>query len=331
MAWIVFALSSTVLVSAAMKLTQYADVIAVRTRLGGMFIGTLLLAGATSLPELITALSSVRIGLPNLAAGNFFGSSMFNMFLLAVLDALTPNARILRRVAFTHALTAALAILLTGMVVFFMLANLHTQIGWVGVDSMLVVLTYAGGMRLIQLQGERSGTMVDTLDENGATHYPSLGHAALGFVVVCAVLVVDVPYMVSSAAEIARITGLGTGFVGAVLVAAITSLPELVVALTAVRIGAFDLAVGNLFGSNAFNMFALACVDAFYIPGRFLGALDPAFALVGLLGLLMTCLALIGNLARLERRLWFMELDALLLIVVYLAGIYWLYLRGIGL
>jgi cation:H+ antiporter len=289
----------------------------------------LLLAGATSLPELITALSSVRIGLPNLAAGNFFGSSMFNMFLLAVLDALTPNARILRRVAFTHALTAALAILLTGMVVFFMLADLHAQIGWVGIDSVLVVLAYAGGMRLIQLQGERSGTMVDTL-ESSAARYPSLGHAALGFVAACAVLVVDVPYMVSSAVEIARMTGLSTGFVGTVLVAAITSLPELVVALAAVRIGAFDLAVGNLFGSNAFNMFALACVDAFYIPGRFLGALDPAFALVGLLGLLLTCLALIGNLARLERRLWFMELDALLLIVVYLGGIYWLYLRGIG-
>lgn len=97
-----------------------------------------------------------------------------------------------------------------------------------------------------------------------------------------------------------------------------------------IRPGAFDLAVCNLFGSNVFNMFALALVDTVYTPGRFLAAVDPAFALVGLLGLLLTAMALIGNLARLERRVLFVELDALLLIVIYLAGVYWLYASGIG-
>jgi cation:H+ antiporter len=102
MVWIVFVASSAILVIAAVKMAQYGDVIAVRTRLGGMFIGVLLLAGATSLPEMLTMISAFQQGVPGLAAGNLFGSNMFNMFLLAVLDLVNQQARILRRVAMTH-------------------------------------------------------------------------------------------------------------------------------------------------------------------------------------------------------------------------------------
>lgn len=328
MPWVIFVGSSVITVLFAIKLAEYGDVIAVRTRLGGMFVGALLLAGATSLPELVTAVSSIQQSVPNLAAGNFFGSNMFNMFLLAILDMLFYQARILRRVAFTHALTAALAVSLIGLVVFFILADINWQVGWVGVDSLIVMVVYIGGVRLIQLQGRQSGASVEPSESPGKIM--SLGRALLGFGAATAGLILVVPYLVSSGAEIARITGLGTGFVGLILVAAVTSLPELVAALAAVRLGAFDMAVGNLFGSNVFNMFALALVDGFYAQGRFLGAIDPAFALAGLLGLLLTSLGLIGNLARLERRLLFVELDALLLIVVYLSGMYLLYVRGIG-
>ena len=96
------------------------------------------------------------------------------------------------------------------------------------------------------------------------------------------------------------------------------------------RIGAFDLAVGNLFGSNLFNMFALGLTDVFYLEGRFLGVIDPAFALVGLIGLVLTSLALIGNIARVERRLLFVEIDALLIMLGYLLGMWFLLSRGIG-
>jgi cation:H+ antiporter len=197
------------------------------------------------------------------------------------------------------------------------------------VDGLIILLVYVGGVRLIQLRGQESGAAVDLPVKPGRRPV-KLWQALVGFGVAAAVLILVVPYLVSSGAEIARVTGLGTGFVGMLLVALVTSLPELVSALTATRLGAFDLAVGNLFGSNVFNMFAVALVDVFYTHGRFLGAIDPAFALAGLLGLLLTNLALIGNLARLERRFLFVEIDALLLIVVYFAGLWLLYSRGIG-
>jgi cation:H+ antiporter len=118
MIWLQFLASAAVVVLAAIKLAEYSDVIAVRTRLSGMFIGTLLLAGATSLPELLSATNALAIGAPNLAAGGLLGSNMFNMFMLAILDILGRNARVLRRVAMRHALTASLATLLIGLVVF---------------------------------------------------------------------------------------------------------------------------------------------------------------------------------------------------------------------
>jgi cation:H+ antiporter len=158
----------------------------------------------------------------------------------------------------------------------------------------------------------------------------SLRRALLGFVVATAALVFITPYLVRSSNEIAEITGLGTGFVGTTLLAMVTSLPETVAVVAAARIGAYDMAVGNLFGSNVFNMLALGVADVFYTPGRFLGDIDPAFALVAMLGLLLTNLALIGNIARVERRLGFVEADALLILLVYFGGIVFLYVRGIG-
>jgi cation:H+ antiporter len=107
-------------------------------------------------------------------------------------------------------------------------------------------------------------------------------------------------------------------------------LPELVATFAAIKIGAADMAIGNLFGSNLFNMFALGLTDVFYLQGRFLGVIDPAFLLVGMLGLLMTGMGLIGNLARLERRVLFIEVDALGLMVLYFGGLWLLYSRGIA-
>lgn len=327
MVWLIFVASSAVLVLAAVKMAQYGDVIAVRTRLGGMFIGVLLLAGATSLPEMLTMLNSFKQDAPSLAAGNMFGSNMFNMFLLALLDLVNQQARILRRVAITHALTAALGSAMIGLSVFFVLGDIGLQIGWMGLDSLALILVYVGGIRLIQQHGQASSTAVEL--PKGKPIMP-LWRALLGFAVASVVLVAVTPWLVRSSKDIAEITGVGTGFIGTSLLAMVTSLPETVAVIAASRLGAYDMAVGNLFGSNVFNMFALGVADLFYTPGRFLGAIDPAFALVGMLGLLLTNLALVGNIARVERRLGFVEADALLILLVYMGGMFFLYARGIS-
>jgi cation:H+ antiporter len=326
MIWLTFLLSAALVVFAATRLAEYGDVIAVRTRLSGMFIGTLLLAGATSLPELLSALNALSIQSPDLAAGSMFGSNLFNMFMLALLDMVDRKARILRRVAMNHALTASLAVLLIGMATFFLAADLDMRLGWFGADSLLIIAGYLAGVRLLQQQGGPPPSELPVDDSK----IPSLRRALLGFSLAVAVLLVVTPLLVRSADQIGVQTGLSAGFVGAALLAVVTSLPELVATIAAVRLGAFDLAVGNLFGSNLFNMFALGLTDLLYFQGRFLAEVDASFALVGLLGIILTALGLIGNLARMERRILFVEIDALLIMIGYFFGMWFLYSQGIG-
>jgi cation:H+ antiporter len=117
--------------------------------------------------------------------------------------------------------------------------------------------------------------------------------------------------------------------VGATLLAFVTSVPELVTTISAARIGADDMAVGNLFGSNMFNMFLLGAADLLLPRSALFSVIDDSFLLVGSLGLILTILGLVGNLARIEKRLLFIEIDALLLILVYFGGMALLYSRGL--
>ena len=125
-----FLLTSAIIVAAAYKLAQYADIIAVRTRFGGLLVGTILLAGATSLPEFIASISAFQQGVPDLAAGNFLGSNMVNIVLLALVDLLNHQVPLLRSVALTQTLTAVMGILLMTLVAIFMMGNLPLTIGW---------------------------------------------------------------------------------------------------------------------------------------------------------------------------------------------------------
>jgi cation:H+ antiporter len=330
MPWIIFLATSAIVVLAAIKLAEYGDVIAVRTSLGGLVVGTVLLAGATSLPEIIAAISAFRIDAPDLAAGSFFGSNMVNMFLLAVVDMLNQQVPLLRSEAITQTLTAALAAALITVATIFVLADVDLVIGWVSVESLVLIVLYFGGVWLVQQEGKLalSGTVPAKVVP--AADFPSLRRGVLGFAAAAIVLVLVVPRLVDAASEIAVLTGLGASFVGTALLSIVTSLPELLAAFTAARMGATELAVGNLFGSTVFNMLALGIADFFYVRGSFLSDISNSFALVGLLGLLLTIMALIGNIARVERRILFVELDAVAIILVYLFGMYLLFLNGAG-
>ena len=132
--------------------------------------------------------------------------------------------------------------------------------------------------------------------------------------------------MAWSAEHIAEETGTTATFIGTSLVAITTSLPELVTAIAAVRLGAFDLAVGNLFGSNAFNMAAFFFADAAYRGGGLLGNISSTHALTALWSILMMNIGLMGIIYRAEKRFLLVEPDSLLMIVSYVLGL-WLLFR----
>ena len=119
---------------------------------------------------------------------------------------------------------------------------------------------------------------------------------------------------------IAARTGLGGTFVGTWLVGMSTSLPELVTSLAAVRLGAYDLAAGNLFGSNAFNMTAFVILDAVH-HGPILSHIDQAHAVSALVAIALMSTGLAALVFRARRRLTLLEPSSGAMLLICLAGL----------
>jgi len=332
--WTIFLLSAAVIVYAGTKLSHYGDQIANLTGLGGLWIGVVLMAGATSLPEVFTDVSAALMHAPNLAAGDLFGSNMANMLILGIIDLMHRQKRIWQRAAFEHALSAGLAISLTAFAAVLVLLGSDVKHGGIGLGSMLLLLFYIFGMRVVFRQEimkrrqREHGLVVEGQAAEEPKH-PSkregLRRAAIGFAVATVGLLVAAPFLAGSASKIAEQSGISTTFIGTSLLGITTSLPELVTAIAAVRLGAFDLAVGNLFGSNAFNMAAFFFVDIAYRGGSLFNAVSDAHAMTALWSIVLMSIAVMGIIYRVEQRYLLIEPDSFLIILGYCLGLWLLF------
>jgi cation:H+ antiporter len=332
LASLVFVVSAGVVIAAGTALTRYADAIAERTGIGRVWVGSVLLAAATSLPELATDVSAVRLHAPNLAVGDLFGSSLANMFILAVIDLLPPRGRVFRQATFENTLAACLAIVMNALGALFVLVRPRFSLLGVTPESVLLLLIYVAGTRAVYRNGLRH-----MKESAPAKPSPQSGEAARGlrrpileFAAAAAVIFVAAPSLAWSAKSFAEFTHLGTTFVGTWLLGLSTSMPELVTSLAAVRIGAFDLAVGNLFGSNSFNMVIFFALDIASPAGSIFSALDPVHAVSGALGVILMTLGLAGIVYRAERRFMMIEPDSALMLVAYLLAIWLVYTHAGG-
>ncbi len=333
--WVFFLASASVIVYAGSKLSHYGDRIADLTGLGGLWIGVILMAGATSLPEIFTDVSAALIDAPDLAVGDLFGSNMANMLILGIIDLVHRQKRVWQQAAFEHALSAGLAMFLTGLAAFFILLGQDVKHLGIGSGSAILLLFYILGMRLIfrqesvkrrQREQEKVAEGQAGEEDKGPSKRDGLKRAGVGFGLAALALLLAAPILATSANQIAERSGVSSGFVGASLVAIATSLPELVTAIAAVRLGAFDLAVGNLFGSNAFNMAAFFFVDTAYGSGPLLNVVSHDHAMTALWSILLMSTALMGIIYRVEKRYMLIEPDSFVIILGYCLGL-WLVFR----
>lgn len=293
---VVFAVAGVVTSVAGVSLARSGDAIADDTGLGGMSVGMLLLAGATSLPEVVTDVSAAVTDAPDIAVGDLFGSSLANMAILALLD-LVNGGRLWRVASANQLVLGSLATALTAVAVTSIVLPAHPRLGWIGPETVLIVLAYLVVIRLI----ERRDVAEEAASEGRAPgrlvvpdRSPHLRRHATRFGLAALLILLSAPVLALTGTQIADETGVGRTFVGAVFVAMSTSLPELVASFAAVRLGAFDLAVGNLLGSNAFNMTILLPVDLAYAPGPVLADVARQQALVGVGAVGLMALVLVG-------------------------------------
>jgi cation:H+ antiporter len=161
--------------------------------------------------------------------------------------------------------------------------------------------------------------------EAGEAPVPSVRRASLVFAGAAVLVLVAAPVMARTAQGLAEATGIAESFVGVTLLAAATSLPEVVTSVAAVRIGAYALAVGNLFGSNALNATVVLFADAAYTPGPILAAVSPQQLVAGLGAIVLMAIATGGIVHGARLRFERGEPDAILLLLTYvvLLGVLW--------
>lgn len=221
-----------------------------------------------------------------------------------------------------------MAIFLTGLAAFFVLFGLDVKHGGIGLGSMLL-LFYIFGMRLVFQQEsmkrrQRELELVAEGQSGEETKQPSkrdgLRRASIGFAAAASALLAAAPFLAGSAKAIAEQSGITDTYIGTSLVGITTSLPELVTAFAAVRLGAFDLAVGNLFGSNAFNMATLFFVDVAYRSGPLFNSVSDAHAMTALWSILLMSTALMGIIYRVEKRYMLIEPDSFVIILGYVSA-----------
>ena len=227
-----------------------------------------------------------------------------------------------------------MAIFLTGLAAFFVLYGSDVKLGGVGIGSMLLLLLYIFGMRLVFRQESskwrqrEQGKVVEgqTAEEpKQLSKREELRRASIGFAVATLGLLVAAPFLAGSANAIAEQSGISATFIGTSLVGISTSLSELVTAIAAVRLGASDLAVGNLFGSNAFNMAAFFFVDVAYRGGSIFNAISDTHAMTALWSIPLMSIGLMGIIYRVEKRYVLIEPDSFLIILGYCLGLWLLF------
>lgn len=311
--WLHFFGSAILIIFAGMQLTRNAEKISNALNMSTAWAGALLLPLATSLPELVVSRRAVIIDSPDLAGGNIYGSIIFNLVLIALIDLLQGAGPLTVRRKRGLIVAGLLCVVIISFSCLAILISLPYRIGWIGIDSLLILLIFLlGSSALVRLEKKTA--------RNANEYYPKneLTGAILRFTLAALVIIFAGSVLTDAADAIARETGLSHTLVGSVFVAVSTSLPELVTITTAVRLGLVEMAVANVFGANFFNILLLFFADIFYRRGLLLSSLSPDILIVALMGIILTAVALLGFIFPLRRHYFRLGVTSIVIIGGYL-------------
>ena len=336
MVWLKLVICLAIIVVAGTRLSRYGDVIAEKTGLGRIWIGVVLLATITSLPELATGISSVAlIGKPNLTLGDLFGSNLLNLVTIAIIDVFYTRGPVLHYVGSGLVLAATTSTLLIGAVAASIyIAQNVAPLGifnYIGLYSPIIFCIYMIIQYMLMRFQYSQQSPTDTDSPPTSSHGEISLRKAASFFIISAVATAGAgTWLGFIGDELSMVTGLNDSFVGSLFLAACTSAPEIVVSISALRMGALDMAVGNVIGSNLFNMGVTVFVDdLFFTKGPILTYASTDHIFTAIIAMLMSCVVMIGLIyrPRFWPRIW-VGIDATGLVLLYFGAIAVLYFLG---
>lgn len=334
----IFVVSAIVIWLAGSRLTIYADIVADRTGLGRAFVGIVLLAVVTSLPEIARTITASIQQRTEVVIDSLFGGMVLLMAVLAMADWLVARKHVLTFFAPTPVLLLQGAMLILLLAISLAGAAVGEVFSLFGVGFWVTVILGVYLVSLVQMRSYESRepwrpTQVPeeiklAFAVEGGNHQNRGLRWTLFLIFVTSIIVFITGILVTqSGIALAEEAGLGTGFVGATLLAFAAALPETSVTFTAVRLGAYSLAISNILGTNAFLVALLFLGDVFY-PAPLLNTTSSAAMFAMAAAVLTTAIYLIGMLERRNRAFIGMGLDSLAVLITYCITLVVLYSLG---
>lgn len=321
-----FLFATLIIVVTGSKLSKYGDMMADIMGWGKMFIGVILLSSVTSMPELMNGISSVVfLDAPDLAVGDIVGSCAFNILIISIMDLFYDHKKPITSVAQTgHIIAASFGIILLTLLAFaILMPTTFGTIFWIGEFSLLFLIFYLIAIRVVFLfdKKERKNNQ-----KENTSFSLTLKQVVSRFIFNALILMVAALLLPYFGERLAEASGLGQSFFGTLFIAASTSLPEVIVSIAAIRIGTVDLAIGNIFGSNIFNIAILAFNDMLYTKGPILQYTSPNYIIPVLGTIIITAIGIIGIVFKEEKK-WKLAIDTALIAVVYALMMGFLYYK----
>ncbi|MFH1355400.1 MAG: sodium:calcium antiporter [Candidatus Omnitrophota bacterium] len=323
--WIKFIICVLIILFSGRRVAKYGDVIAEKTGLGGLWVGVILISVITSLPELFTGIgSSTLVNAPDLTIGNLFGANRYNMVNIALLDFLHRGTPLLSVVSLGQLLTAGLTLIIIAIAaVGIFLSSILPDYDFfnISIYSILILVAYILSTRII-FKFERDNKNLAKVEEDVFKYknIPLSKACYLGGIF--AILIAGAGIWLSYIGlEIAREQGLSQSFVGSILLGFATTLPEITVSVAALRLGARDMAVANLMGSNLFNIFIIFINDALYRKAPIFSSVSPHHIFNALANVIMTAVIIISLIVKPKRKFIFgLSSYSIILILLFIVS-----------
>jgi len=297
------------------KITESADVIAEKKGWGRAFMGVIFISMITSFPELFTGISAATIvNSPDISISEIVGSCIFNMLIIGIIGVYFRKERVFTIKNSYERLPIIFSLLLMIFLTLALFLKLNIRIFNFGISTFLIFLVYIAVIYFIFKNRKSEKEVLKYKDR--------VLKKEVRFFLISALIIISVGiYLPVVGKELAFVMGWKDSFVGAVFLAFVTSFPELIVSFASVKLGAFDMLLGNIAGSNLFNLAIVFIIDLFYLKGNLINDVkDGQIAYLGIIAILMSILILFGSHIRKKsgNKRRYLPLNPISLILLYL-------------
>ena len=266
------------------KLSYYADLLNKTTNISGVFIGGILLAGITSLPEFVTCLSSIFLNNPYLAIGDILGSNFFNIAMMCLFDILFIKTMFYNYTKNKYYIIYLLLIINYFIMYLFMGGIFNLELFNIGIPSFIIIISYIIYLKKAQEKDSKK-EIIKTKE-----------HVLLKFLFVGILMVIVSIFLTLIVNLIAdKNPNVASSFIGAILLGITTSMPEVITFIALIKMKSFDLALSDIIGSNLFNLLILAIGDIFLKNKEIYYFVDKESMFLLVFGFILTILSFYQN------------------------------------